>query len=57
MVKKPSFWTEELFQSLEIGQRVEGPKGATHRTYLMNRILAPKRFVSREHGTVVERVA
>lgn len=57
MVKKPSFWTEELFQSLEVGQRVEGPKGATHRTYLMNRLLAPKRFVSREHGTVVERTA
>lgn len=57
MAKTPSYWTTELFNSLEVGETKTGCKGATHRVYLMNLILAPKKFKSLEKGTKVERVA
>lgn len=52
-----SFWTKELFDALEVGQVADGNKGSAHRVYLMNIMLAPKRFASRKNGTAVERVA
>lgn len=60
MPKTPSYWTQELFNSLEVGESHKAPEGkggATHRAYLMSRILAPKKFISLEKGTKVERVA
>lgn len=60
MQKSPSFFTEELFQSLEVGEVVEAPqgvKGSAHRVYLMNIKLKPKKFKSRKNGAAVERVA
>lgn len=57
MRKSEQYWTQELFNSLEVGQSHQSErKGATHRVYLMNIVLKPKKFVSRENGTKVERV-
>lgn len=60
MPKTPSYWTQELFNSLEVGEShkaPEGKKGATHRVYLMNIMIPNKKFISLENGTKVERVA
>lgn len=60
MPKTPSYWTQDLFNSLEVGEShkaPEGKKGATHRAYLMGIYLAPKKFTSSEKGTKVERIA
>jgi hypothetical protein len=56
MQKTPSYWTKDLFESLEVGESHTGNKGSTHRVYLMNIVLKPKKFVSRENGTKVERI-
>lgn len=59
MKKTPAYWTQELFDSLEVGESHKAPvgkSGGRHGAYIMSRILAPKKFKSSENGSKVERV-